>query len=89
MSASWVQEGMFVPVKTISAADYHALSNQLDTVAGISVQSVSGRVYPYAQTCAHLVGYVQTASAQDLEEHADEGYTQESLIRQERPGSGV
>lgn len=80
MSASWVQEGMFVPVKTISAADYHALSNQLDTVAGISVQSVSGRVYPYAQTCAHLVGYVQTASAQDLEEHADEGYTQESLI---------
>ena len=80
MSASWVQEGMFVPVKTISAADYHALSDQLDTVAGISVQSVSGRVYPYAQTCAHLVGYVQTAPAQDLEEHADEGYTQESLI---------
>ena len=80
MSASWVQAGMFVPVKTISAADYHALSDQLDTVAGISVQSVSGRVYPYAQTCAHLVGYVQTASAQDLEEHADEGYTQESLI---------
>ncbi|MEI3148172.1 MAG: penicillin-binding transpeptidase domain-containing protein [Merdibacter sp.] len=80
MSASWVQEGMFVPVKTISAADYHALSDQLDTVAGISVQSVSGRVYPYAQTCAHLVGYVQTASAQDLEEHADEGYTQKSLI---------
>lgn len=80
MSASWVQAGMFVPVKTISTADYHALSDQLDAVAGVSVQSVSGRVYPYAQTCAHLVGYVQTASAQDLEEHADEGYTQESLI---------
>lgn len=80
MSASWVQDGMFVPVKTLSAADYRAASAQLDAVQGISVQQTSGRVYPYAETCAHLTGYVQTASAEDLEAHADEGYTQESLI---------
>ena len=80
MSASWVQDGMFVPVKTLSAADYRAASAQLDAVQGISVQQTSGRVYPYAETCAHLTGYVQTASAEDREAHADEGYTQESLI---------
>ena len=80
MSASWVQDGMFVPVKTLSAADYRAASAQLDAVQGISVQQTSGRVYPYAETCAHLTGYVQTVSAEDLEAHADEGYTQESLI---------
>ena len=80
MSASWVQDGMFVPVKMLSAADYRAASAQLDAVQGISVQQTSGRVYPYAETCAHLTGYVQTASAEDLEAHADEGYTQESLI---------
>lgn len=80
MSASWIQDGMFVPVKTISQKDYESLKDKLDSIAGVSVQSTSGRVYPYAEICAHLTGYVQTATAEDLETYADKGYTQDTLI---------
>ncbi len=80
MSASWIQDGMFVPVKTISQKDYESLKDKLDSIAGVSVQSTSGRVYPYAEVCAHLTGYVQTATAEDLETYADKGYTQDTLI---------
>lgn len=71
---------MFVPVKTISQKDYESLKDKLDSIAGVSVQSTSGRVYPYAEICAHLTGYVQTATAEDLETYADKGYTQDTLI---------
>ena len=38
------------------------------------------RVYPYGEIAAHLVGYIRGISAEELEEHKGEGYTESSLI---------
>lgn len=38
------------------------------------------RVYPYGEITAHLVGYIRGISAEELEEHKGEGYTESSLI---------
>ena len=44
------------------------------------IQEVKIREYPYQEAAAHLVGYVQNVTAEDLEEHAGEGYTTSSMI---------
>ncbi len=38
------------------------------------------RSYPLKDAAAHLVGYVQNVTAEDLEKHAGEGYTASSVI---------
>lgn len=38
------------------------------------------RSYPLKDAAAHLVGYVQNVTAEDLEKHAGEGYTESSVI---------
>lgn len=80
LSASWVQKDMFVPVKTISASQKDKLSNVLKEIEGVSIQESTGRMYPYGEMTAHLTGYVQTATAEDLQKHKDEGYTENSFI---------
>ena len=80
MEAQWVQDGLYVPVKTISASDYEKLKEKLSAIQGIQIQETSGRVYPYGEICAHLSVYVQKASAEDLEKYADKGYTEDTWI---------
>ena len=38
------------------------------------------REYPYGEVTAHLVGYIRGISAEELEAHKGEGYTESSLI---------
>ncbi len=38
------------------------------------------RYYPLGEKAAHLVGYVQNVTAEDLEEHKGEGYLSDSVI---------
>ena len=38
------------------------------------------REYPYGEIAAHLVGYIRGISAEELEAHSGEGYTESSLI---------
>ena len=38
------------------------------------------REYPYGEIAAHLVGYVRGISAEELEAHKGEGYTESSII---------
>lgn len=80
LSASWVQKDMFVPVKTISASQKDKLADTLKAIEGVSIQGSSGRIYPYGDLCAHLTGYVQLATAEDLQKHKNEGYTENSYI---------
>ena len=44
------------------------------------VTDASERVYPLGEAAAHLVGYVQNITAEELEEHEGEGYTTSSVI---------
>lgn len=80
LNASWVEDDLFVPIKNIAydSAKY----DQFMSVSGvqISILNDAGRSYPYAEKCAHITGYVQSITAEELEKHKDEGYTSDSLI---------
>lgn len=95
LSASWVKDGMFVPIKTLNRVSELALmapepdenlleekarQDQLLTIPGVRITDIQVRSYPLKEAAAHLVGYVQNVTAEDLEEHAGEGYTVNSVI---------
>ncbi len=95
LSAKWVREDSFVPLKTvkkIGALDRMALEpdaeileeferqRELLEIPGIMISDTKVRTYPYKEAAAHLVGYVQNVTAEDLEKHAGEGYTANSVI---------
>lgn len=95
LSAQWVKEDSFVPIKTIPKVqeidlmtmdpDEEVLKEQerqeqLLTIPGVMITDTEVREYPLGDAAAHLVGYVQNVTAEDLEEHAKEGYTANSVI---------
>lgn len=95
LSASWVQEDSFVPIREIkkSGLDMEvlgkaelnepsedSLEGQLLAIPGVMITDASERVYPLGEAAAHLVGYVQNITAEELEEHEGEGYTASSVI---------
>ena len=95
LSAKWVKEDSFVPVKTLRKVeeielmslepDEEALKEyerqqQLLEIPGVMISDTEVRSYPLKDAAAHLVGYVQNVTAEDLEKHAGEGYTASSVI---------
>ncbi|TYR82227.1 penicillin-binding transpeptidase domain-containing protein [Priestia megaterium] len=79
ISATWVKNDQFVPIKTVSEEDAQNQKAALDGIEGVQVKSVAARVYPCQEACAHLVGYVAPVTAEYLEEHKGEGYTSQSV----------
>ena len=49
-------------------------------ISGVMITDVDVREYPLGEAAAHLIGYVQSVTAEDLEEHSGEGYTANSVI---------
>lgn len=95
MSASWIRDDSFVPVKTISkieeldliaanveeeVVEEYQRQKEILEVPGVMFQDVEVREYPCREAAAHLIGYVQNVTAEDLEEHAGEGYRTDSVI---------
>lgn len=95
LSAQWVKDDSFVPVKTIPRVeeielmkiepDEEALREKerhekLLEIPGVMISDTEVREYPLGEAAAHLVGYVQSVTAEDLEEHAGEGYNANSVI---------
>lgn len=80
LRASWIQDGMFVPIKTIHAKDKEALSDTLNQIDGASIQQSIVRDYPYGEMLAHVSGYVQNISQEELKKLSDDGYDETSLI---------
>ena len=54
--------------------------DKLLEIPGVMISDVEVREYPLGEAAAYLVGYVQSVTAEDLEEHAGEGYTANSVI---------
>lgn len=79
MSASWIQDDSFVPLTTIPSTDTQ-LENQLLQTPGVQLNTVEVRTYPYGEVTSHLTGYMQQVTAEDLEKHQGEGYTETSMI---------
>ena len=49
-------------------------------IPGVMISDTEVRSYPLKDAAAHLVGYVQNVTAEDLEKHAGDGYTANSVI---------
>ena len=90
LSAKWVKEDSFVPIKTIpKVAEIELMKIEPDEevlkenerqkklleIPGVMISDTEVREYPLGEAAAHLVGYVQSVTAEDLENHAGEGYT--------------
>lgn len=95
LSAAWVKEDSFVPVTTIpkiNELDLGALDvdesvlaeqdrqTQLLSIPGVMLSDTEVRTYSLGAAASHLTGYVQEVTAEDLEEHPDEGYSAGSVI---------
>lgn len=79
LSASWVKDDIFVPIKSISKNDTD-LKAQLLQIPGIKITSEKSRVYPLGESAVHLVGYVQNITAEELEANKGKGYNSNSVI---------
>lgn len=95
LSAQWVKEDYFVPIQTIpKVKEIELLSMEPDEellkeqarqeklleIPGVMLSDTEVREYPLKEAAAHLTGYVQNVTAEDLEEHIGEGYTDNSVI---------
>lgn len=64
LSASYVKSYMFVPIKVIPADDERL--NILKEIPGVSITDKKARIYPLKNAAAHLSGYVQTVTEEDI-----------------------
>ena len=81
MSASWINDDSFVPIKTVSEATKNDLINKnILGINGVKISTVSIRTYPYDKVASHIVGYVQNVNAEDLKKYKNEGYNSISVI---------
>lgn len=79
LSASWVQDDSFVPLKQIAKTDTEK-EEQLLQIPGILINDAEARIYPLGAAAGHLTGYVQAITAEELEEKQGEGYHANSVI---------
>lgn len=78
LNATYVKPDMFIPIKVIGKNDARKAS--LLAIPGIMINDKAARVYPLGVQAAHLTGYVQSISAEELEKNKDKEYTQSSVI---------
>ncbi|QHQ59462.1 penicillin-binding transpeptidase domain-containing protein [Anaerocolumna sedimenticola] len=95
LSAKWVKKDSLVPINTMEKLDEaelltnnpsketlekKELQDELLEIPGVMITDTEVRVYPLSNAAAHLTGYVQKVTAEDLEKHKEEGYNSNSLI---------
>ncbi len=95
LSASWIKDDSFVPLRTLQKvenvemtipedeaklAQERARQASLLEIPGVMITDTQVRSYPLGKAAAHLVGYVQSVTAEDLKKHEGEGYAQGSVI---------
>ena len=95
LSAGWVKEDSFVPIKTIEKlTDLEQMADPVTeetqrkiaqrdallAIPGVMISDTEVRDYPLGRAAAHLVGYIQQVTAEDLEKHPGEGYRSGSVI---------
>ena len=90
LDAEWVKDDLLVPIKKLKKVNENSSSTvdlenaevqkQLLEIPGVIIGDEESRVYPLAEDTAHLVGYVQGISAEELESRKDKGYDEYSVI---------
>lgn len=80
------QEGKRVSVAyetscdTESVLEEHERQKKILEIPGVMMTDIKVRSYGLGEAAAHLVGYVQAVTAEDLENHPGEGYHSNSVI---------
>lgn len=95
LAAKWVKDDSFVPLKTLKKVDEinlnspqpredniknKELQDKLLDIPGVLISDTSVRYYPLMESGAHLVGYVQNVTAEDIKEHPEEDFLTDSVI---------
>lgn len=94
LAERWVKDDSFVPIATIpKVQEIELMSMQPDEdilkeyerqkqllMPGVMMTDVEIRSYRLGKAAAHLIGYVQSVTAEDLEKHPGEGYHSNSVI---------
>lgn len=95
LEAGWVKEDSFVPIATRpkvreldlmslqpeeSVLEEHERQKKILEIPGVMMADIEVRSYGLGEAAAHLVGYVQAVTAEDLENHPGEGYHSNSVI---------
>lgn len=78
LSASYVKEDMFIPLKVIAQKDERA--NRLLKIQGVMINDKAARVYPLGEGAGQLTGYVQNISMEELEKYKNDEYRSDSVI---------
>ena len=77
LKASWVKDESFVPINNVSM-DENDLKEKLLQIKGVMISSTNGRIYPLGEAAAHLTGYIQSITKEELEKNPE--YSSTSLI---------
>lgn len=77
LNATWVKDDTFVPIKTVSLSETE-LKEKLLQIPGVKITTVDARTYPLGEMAAHITGYIQTITKEELEKKS--GYSTNSLI---------
>ncbi len=95
LEADWIKDDSFVPIATIPKVEELDLlslqsdealqkeyerQEQLLEIPGVMMTDEELRSYGLKEAAAHLIGYVQAVTAEDLEEHPEEDYRSDSVI---------
>lgn len=79
LSASYVKEDTFVPLRTIRKTE-QTLKNQLLEIKGIKIIDTEERIYPLGEASSHLIGYIQGINQEELNEKREQGYNEQSVL---------
>lgn len=79
LNASYVKDDTFVALKNV-AKDNSELKQKLLQIKGVKITDAKSRVYTYGEELAHLVGYIQNITAEELKQNSGKGYTSTSKI---------
>jgi penicillin-binding protein len=79
LNASYVKDDTFVQLKIVSKEAYE-LEEELLTVTGILISDTPARHYPLGEKASHLVGYIQSINAEELEVLRERGYHMNSIL---------
>lgn len=79
LNANWVEPDMFVPLKEVPRDNEEQVARLLE-VEQVQAQKTMGRIYPYGESASHLVGYVGSITAEELENRDPALYTSYDMI---------
>ncbi|MFZ3576888.1 penicillin-binding transpeptidase domain-containing protein [Virgibacillus sp. DJP39] len=79
LDAGWVKPDLFVPITKVPTTK-EALLDKLWATGAVAGKEVTGRVYPYGESTAHLVGFTGKITAEELEKHKDKNFTANDRI---------